>query len=359
MKFAIRIAFTFLIAATLVAVAEISHADQPRDGVLLLRNGQVLAGHISVDDEFYTVKLQHGEIQIAKPDVEFLCSSLQECYLRRRTAIRFGTADDHLQLADWCLGHKLFDEARVEFADAKMLGANVALIRALEHRLNLALHPPRSVEQAPEQAAETSAPLDGDLLVRELPPGSVEAFTKTIQPVLINGCSATSCHGSAARNDFQLVRLSRGRVTPRRITLRNLHSALDWIDTESPNSSQLLKNAIEAHGPRSAGALEPNSEAFRYLSAWVGHVTRQTAATPAPESLPRSNAALSQTMSPQAGARDTPQFRQSIARRSQAAAKSPPAASSKERPASTKDSPAPRDPFDPQTFNQRFRQSQQ
>lgn len=310
--------------------------------VLLLKNGQVLAGDVEIREDGFHVSLPNGEIVLKEDDVEHVCTSIVEGYLRKRAAIRFGGVKDRLTLARWCIGQKLLDEAKAELAEARALSPNHKSIAAIERQLAIASQAPAEFPKPNRERIEKKS-LDLDALVRSMPHGSVESFTKFLQPVFINSCSASSCHGGNAKNDFRLMRFPRGRAAPRRVTLRNLHAVLAFVDSEQPGSSRILQAASEPHGSKEIAAIDRASPAFQRLATWVLQVTNAPQEDPAPKSLPDTQQTLSQAINVQPNA-------------TKAAAPldgNPPAPPSF-APQLGNDSFRPRDPFDPEQFNRQF-----
>ena len=95
-----------IMAVGLIASAEEPPPlDRPDQGVVILRNGQVIEGRISQEDGLYLVDLSDGQIRLKAADVDVVCKSLQEGYQRKRATIHLGNVHDHLELAQWCLKH--------------------------------------------------------------------------------------------------------------------------------------------------------------------------------------------------------------------------------------------------------------
>ncbi|MFW6168995.1 MAG: hypothetical protein ACODAD_00795 [Planctomycetota bacterium] len=98
-------------ACTLVlwGVTSVNQAEQPqllpRAGVLVLRTGSVLRGKISRVGDRYVVGLNdRDQVTVSADRVQMRCDSLEEAYRRKRSQLpEKATANDHLQLADWCL----------------------------------------------------------------------------------------------------------------------------------------------------------------------------------------------------------------------------------------------------------------
>jgi len=257
----------------LVAISVRGNADQPDAApqILVMQNGQVLRGQISLHGDSYLVTLPYGEIRVPIENVERVCDTLEEAFRLKQNTIRFGSARQHLQLADWCLDHGLYEHARQELALATTLEPRHHLAAVMAGRLAAATQKGNVVgeEAAIRQPATDAKQLDA--LVRQLPPGTVESFTNTIQPLLVNSCSARACHGSMASNDFQLRRYPHGQKPRRRLTLRNLEAVMRWVDRDDPAASRLLYAATHSHGPAKRSPLlsEP---AQQKLLEWLGRL---------------------------------------------------------------------------------------
>ena len=71
-------------------------------------------------------------------------------------------------------------------------------------------------------------------MVRSLPPGVVETFTQSVQPVLMNHCATGGCHAPQSETGLRLFRVPTGKQASRRITQRNLYSVLPFVDRDNP-----------------------------------------------------------------------------------------------------------------------------
>jgi hypothetical protein len=245
---------------------------------LLLRNENVLRGRIVRADDLYEVDVEGGRIRVRASDVEFCCRTLEEGYQRKRGLLRTGDAREHLALALWCQRYGLLELAAQELAQAKLLDSSHPMIPLVEQRIKMSLYRPDRSEPArkpsresPHEPAE-SPPSRGDLdrLVSGLPPDSVERFTQTVQPLLVNSCSTGACHGPASQSEFRLLRIPSSRSASRRTTQRNLRSVLAWVDRDDPAASKLLTVLAKPHG-RSNAAVFKDKERGQYdeLVAWV------------------------------------------------------------------------------------------
>ena len=278
------------VVAALSPAAEYGLGPTPRQGVLLLRNGEVIEGKISLVGELYNVALPGGEIRIKTAEVEFWCRDIQEVYRRKRAAIPQGDVRDHLRLARWCLHHDLLGCAGRELADALAADPSHPMIDLLQRRLKMAAEPPPPAHSVgyihippmgtpgtPTEQAPSFEELDR--LVRDLPPRSVESFTQTIQPLLLNHCATGGCHGPRSPSEFRLLRIPPGRPPSRRLTQRNLHAALSWVDRENPSASRLLTAPMGRHGTAKQAVFgKGQATQYQRLVDWVGQLSGRPAA---------------------------------------------------------------------------------
>ena len=260
-------------------------APMPERGVVLLRNGQAVEGRITRAGDIYYVVLPEGEIRLKAADVELCCRNLEEGYLRKRTALA-DTADEHLRLAQWCQRHGLSQAAAMELDDARRLDPRHPMIGILQNRLQMAAEPPSKPAAPPTAPGVSFEKLDQ--MVRGLPPGAVEEFTQTIQPILMNHCATAGCHGPQCESKLHLQRIPNGRPATRRITQRNLYEVLQLIDREKPETSPLLAAAAKPHGSaRAASFNERQGGQYERLAKWVGEVAGQAETGTAAALLPR------------------------------------------------------------------------
>ena len=323
----------------LILLASPVHADEPlqlapRPGLLLLNNGEVLAGKISRSGDRYSVALPHGELRVAHADVEMVCDDLDEAYRRKRAAFERGHVGRHVELGNWCLKHELIGYAATELAEALAANPRHPDIPALRRRLELALEPPPDVvEASPTFHHEPTRP-NFEKVMRALPDAALESFKQTVQPVLLNHCATAGCHGPRSDTALAMLRIPPGRTASLKLTQRNLHSVLELTDQDSPAASRLLKAAIAPHGGSPTAVFNgPTDQQYRRLHDWVTQLSAQRPAGNQAEHVDRGNLALHQNgRQPPAGA--------------EALAKDGAPSPSPETTAV--------DPFDPEIFNRRF-----
>ena len=254
--------------------------------MLLLRNGEVVEGGISRADEFYVVDLPDGQIRVKAADVELICADIGDGYRQKRAAIQVGNVQHHLELARWCLRHDLFGPAAVELADATIADPDNPMIGVMRHRLKMAMTPaPAPTGQKVASPGPSNEELDR--MIRGLPYKTVEYYTQSVQPVLMNSCMGSGCHGPFGETPMRLFRVSQNKSPSRRMTQRNLHSLLQFIDRENPGESPLIKACIGPHGGKQQPVFgQGENEQRRRIVLWALLLAQRPAAQ-RPESVSR------------------------------------------------------------------------
>jgi hypothetical protein len=349
---------TLLAAVISQARAETPASASPARGMLLLRNGETIEGTITREDGLYIVDLPNGRIRVKAADVDLVCSSLEEGYRRKRAAIQVGNVHDHLDLAQWCLRHNLIGFATVELADATVAEPKNPMIAVLQHRLKMAMEPPPPAEpRSPSAAGPSNDELDR--MIRGMPRGVVETFTQSVQPVLLNHCATSGCHGPQSTTGLRLCRVPAGRSSTRRTTQRNLYSVLQFVNRENPTASKLLTAATKPHGT-AQHAIFGEREALQYqrMVDWATLIARPAEAE-IPESVARRNPAEvveppSADDSPGRPSQEAgkPRLLTASARRRSARDVSTSPKADHEAPPASSDQSG--DPFDPEVFNRRY-----
>jgi hypothetical protein len=345
-------------------------------GVLVLRNGSVLSGQVVRTGDTYLISGPGMETRLRAGDVDFFCRDLLEAYSRKRLALAADDLEARLELAGWCLRHDLLDQAEEQAAAVQKRAPHSRRAQAVaqqiaDRRRDLAAPRPK-VEAAPIGPR----PADLEMLVRGLPASTVSDFTDVIQPLLLNHCAAAGCHGPRSTSAFRLLKPSRS--SSKRLTHRNLHATVAWIDRDDPARSRLLAAATEPHGGLSLPVFSrAKATHYRQLSAWVsafGSAAGAQPQAPGPLSQPvplamsplSESAALAPVSSRMsrlrargrmpAAAESDPDPAQTGAAQAAWYAE-PPAPAPRGRGRATR-APAPLaasgDPFDPEAFNRRF-----
>lgn len=272
------------LAVSLGLAEQFDPASPSYEGIVVLQNGNLLRGTITQAEDRYHVAVDGGRIHVHAGDVLFTCLTLEEAYGEKRARIQPGVARDHLELAQWCQRHGLLEFAAQELVQAKAVEPRHPLIPLVEQRIKVSLCQPEDATRPAQPAELPPSPEELDRLVRGMPAGSVETFTQTIQPVLVNNCAAGRCHGPGTESKYRLLRPSWGKPASRRLTQRNLHSTLEWVDRDDPGVSKLLTAPVESHGSAD-GAIFKDHQADQYQRI-VDWVYQMAGKNPPPRSLP-------------------------------------------------------------------------
>jgi hypothetical protein len=165
----------------------------------------------------------------------------------------------------------------------------------------------------------------------DIPEEARSQFVRSIQPMLVRGCSTGGCHQPDGAQSLQLNRWALEGNGNAEMVLRNLASVLGGVNVDDPPSSSLLQWARQSHGGKSGAASKPLA-AYQtaILLEWINDAAGvvPVEATEADEAeLPESNESLDDSSANNESAADL------------------------ERPAVERASFEPRDAFDPEIFN--------
>jgi hypothetical protein len=302
----IRRCAAWLSTAVVAALLSVSPArcEEPAAGVVVLRNGNVLAGTVHRYEGYYVVEHQGASLQVPADQVEMACASLVAAYERRRQERVGGSADAHLDLARWCVRNHLLDQAARETLDARVRDPGHPGITEVELQIRQALEIEAARRARAEQdrtagAARLATPVQPEQRTPLLSP-PVEAqtqFVRSIQPMLVQGCAVGGCHQPGAPQRLQLDRWAlEGNGSPDLIR-QNLESVLSQIDADDPASSPLIIRARKSHGNARDGQSRPlTSHQAAMLLDWLNAAAGVTLApvehsshlAPRDESLSRS-----------------------------------------------------------------------
>lgn len=255
-----------------------SLGSQPTEGILVLRNGNILRGKLQKQGDRYLVHMSNGQLQVRESQVEMVCENLEEAYLRRREVRVGSTADSHFQLAAWCVRHDLFRQAEAELTAAEAIDPEHPRLafqrRRLKHKQQMQqrnLELKLAALKAKQVVPVEPTPLD-PVSLEKAPPWARTLFVRQIQPLLVNSCGATGCHQSGSEEQFQMNRLATDGAGHPGVTKRNLAALLKQIDWKDADQSSLLLRAKVAHGSLTASTPLP-AHKMQVLEGWVNQLT--------------------------------------------------------------------------------------
>lgn len=353
-------ALIFLAVAAIGSVASAQISIRPQAGVLILRNGSVLEGDITrAGDSWVITQGESSEIRMSATEVELFCGSLLEAYDFKAAHVSNFSIKSRLDLARWCLSNGLADQCRDQLAIAHNIEPKNSLVKELETQLKALTEapPPPLPKMQPGMAAA-----DLESAIRKLPRGSVEKFSTTVQPFLLNRCGANQCHGPNSKSEFRLLRPPQGQIVSKRFTERNLAASLKYLDRSNPDQSPLIVLPQQRHGNSLAPVFDKQSAyQLAEMIAWARLTTGSTPApqaATAPATISPGNATLSQPTTNAATAATAAESPEPAAETVGMRVMRPPL-DEKQATLSSKIAPQPpqfRDRFDPEIFNRQYHQ---
>jgi hypothetical protein len=267
------------------------------DGLLLLKNGQLLKGTITRSGDYYHVVTDNTELQVRVREAEAICRDLDEVFARKAALVNMRSVEDHLELAEWSIDHNLYGHAARALTEAYRVDDTHPRCALLERRLKAAMAAPREIPAPPKPVAPTIDDAQLDAAVRSISAESLHEFTVRVQPLLMNYCATAGCHGPRGDEKFPLQRaFLNERNDPRNVKL-NLHEVLKHVDRQTPSTSRLLTVPISPHGGAKRAVFHAhNAEHYRTIAAWVGRVSLNSRATAGGTKATTGNGTLSQRL---------------------------------------------------------------
>jgi hypothetical protein len=275
-----RSSFVFACGALLclpLFAVESDRASIPCEGVLVLANGRVIEGVVAAEGEYFKVVLPKGKLQVRIDQVDFLCQSKEEAYIRRRARriTATATADTHLEMARWCVQNELLAYADTEIAAARKVDPQNRLLPVVEQQLTQA----RELKQRSTQAAPlikdsqiAAASLEVEASSRafdEIPSWARTEFIKRIQPMMAQSCATSGCHLPNTPQKLQIDRLALDGVGNPDLIHRNLASTIALLDLSKPEASHLLEMGASAHGSEGKKSRPLTPHQLEILRAWI------------------------------------------------------------------------------------------
>ncbi|PQO38196.1 hypothetical protein [Blastopirellula marina] len=256
----------------------------PYEGVLVLTNGNAMKGRITHEGEFYVLAInENSVIRMPAERVSFACKTMEEAYLRQKASVGTTTLRDHVELANWCLNLEMWDEATYHYTIALRSGPNDPDVIRLDRRYQVKLeernnpqmvkpvHFTQPVPATESRDMEMPQPVS-DEHDPALSPKVIQYYASTVQPIMLNSCAVSACHNVNADNGFRIVQFENVRMMPRRLTIRNMNTSVDFVDFANPTKSKLLLKSAERHGEGGLPNLSP--EQITAIQAWVVGVAR-------------------------------------------------------------------------------------
>jgi hypothetical protein len=258
--------------AAVGAFCNLAAAEPPGiPGVLILRNGSVLVGTIRRYGDDYRIDVAGAMLQVPADQVDMFSQTLEEAYELRRRDRTGASADSHLELARWCMQLDLLGQAARELLDARTIDPKHSALPGLETRLRQMIALKQSQDAAGGPGESTFEPSKTAEAMGDVKSGTDERpasetpafdiseeaqsqFVRSIQPMLIRGCTTGGCHQPAGAQTLQLDRWALEGNGNAEMVRRNLASVLGAVNDDDPSSSALLQWARQSHGGKSGPA---------------------------------------------------------------------------------------------------------
>lgn len=362
--------------------------------VVLLKNGNVLKGAVQRDGFRVEVRSASGTIILDSDNVDYLCESMEEAFRLKQASTDPNDVESQVAVLRWCLKHEMYKEAYEQIDVLQLLPIEASRLDYLNRQLTVAVDRKKRIAQANIQplqprAVDNAAPnapgeiaqvgYEETIEIMPLPNASgnsasnqvslpaskraVEEFTKSfpgevvsqykreIEPKLVRNCSNAGCH-NGSHESFPLLKKGFGRdiQVPRLLSQRNFYRLMKFVDLNEPLESSLYLKATQPHGGQSQASYGPIKEETKALEAWLlsiatpeaqrAHYQRQM------EIANAANANQHLNASPEFPAT---QVRQANANLPDSSIPSVPNLTPRSQTF------VPKDPFDPEIFNRKYR----
>ena len=267
------------------ALPAVSESTKPAsaDRVLLLQNGKIVKGAVRQTTAGYVVNVPGGQLVLPFDQVRFNADDLEDAYRLQRSSLPERPVSAHIDLARWCHTNGMPDQACKELREVLRIEPESSLARTMLQRINDQL---LATKDLPAVAARNNGQYSmlGDPklgvpaeTLGGLPREAALDFVSKVQPLLVNRCATSGCHGIGSGNLFELQRTKLGKSPPKAHSERNLAAVLEQIDREQPLSSPLLvklRGESKPNGVRqSHGGL--SREQMQTLRNWIEAISEK------------------------------------------------------------------------------------
>ncbi|MGL6226571.1 MAG: hypothetical protein ACRC10_08090 [Thermoguttaceae bacterium] len=255
-------------------------------GALLLKTGYVTLGTATLERNVYQVQGKYGRFSVPTHRVEYAGYDLLDLLQYKRSLLVSPNYDELFALGKWCLANGLNEEAIVEFQRCKSFVSVPQAIRLLDNEIRAAERTDPQFRQHSkldavlrEEASQNLDDFDYDRWGLTVPHVLAERFRKEVQPILIDRCAATNCHGSGSQNELTL-QIPQRTYSTAGATVRNMKAAMEQIDFGNPVNSPLLTAPLRNHGGVKPVFGKKSQNTQGAFERWIEQVAQET-----PESL--------------------------------------------------------------------------
>jgi hypothetical protein len=259
--------------ATAAPVAPVA-PERPR--LLVMKDGSLVRGRIDQEAGGYVVQKGGGRYVVPYELVLFPAVDEQDAYRKLKASVQQPSARTCVTLAKWCLTWQLHKEAESELRAALEHDPSHAEARRMLVQLATLLDPQGQPPKLPDPEPKTDdgfQPLPARSLAG-LSRDNAAAFTRKIQPILVNRCGNAGCHGGDVDNGFKLLHVRAGSGSHRVRVEKNLAAVLAQIDPDQPDRSPLVALPVGLHGSGSRPVFDGlgGTQNLADLRQWVRDV---------------------------------------------------------------------------------------
>lgn len=387
--------------ASFIVLLLLASSVSAQQQVVVLKNGNVLKGVVQRDGTSVEVRSSlTSRIVLSPSQVNYFCDSMDEAYQLIQAESNPSSVESQVGVFRWCMRHQMLDQAQKQIDVLQLMPIKRAELEYLNRQVVSALRqrkkkndrlaqaqqpkrlptqgpvePPGQVRQVgfdkpieimplPSPDGQAVAESESDAghdrvasiheieeLSRSFPKESIIKYKRTIEPQMVRNCANAGCHDSR-QTKMSLLSIGRGVAIPKRLSQRNLHTMMKYIELDKPLESPLYLYATQAHAELDKAVYTAERGQTRVLREWLLSIStedakmayRQRQYELAQEEL----AAAQAPQEPPAAILLPGEVRQTSATLPDRSIPSVPNL----RP--RKDVFVPRDPFDPEIFNRKF-----
>ncbi|GAA5507307.1 hypothetical protein [Novipirellula caenicola] len=241
---------------------------------VLLNNGNVLWGTVTQLGQWIMVSRDGvSEVQLSRKDVACWGNSIRDLYQYRIDRRGVGSLASRLEDARWCLRYDLYDLAAKELVDIYSIAPDHPEAKRIEQRLRSTALAADMDDVQPSEPVADDTPSDP---AKAWIPAALESsdrvrdFARFVQPLMINRCAR--CHSHDSERKWQLMTPSIGSRPSARMTHDNLKAAFQFLDMQSPLTSEMLVKAQTPHGDEPRGVDPRRQTTAATIQKWVESV---------------------------------------------------------------------------------------
>lgn len=236
----------------------------PPDRVVVLNGGRVYRGVVRQQPNGVEVTNRGGSLVLPRDMVRATAPTLSAAHDKLLADVDATDPDALTDIAGWCHTNGLTEAARGHLVAALTLDPTRDDLRRTLVRVERAAAVSARRVRTASRDRPTTAPAGGGVSA-----GSLGAFTRAVEPILISRCGNAGCHGGGDRNPrpFRLTTPSRSPAATR----RNLAAAAAFVGDGTAAGSPLLSSCTSRADRRGRTPFSGTGgdASYRLLAAWI------------------------------------------------------------------------------------------